>query len=48
MLKRIFIKLPLYVLWLAATISIIIPLIYWIITGDLEGWTDITEDIDMI
>lgn len=34
MLKRLFIKLPLYILFFAVIITGIIPLIYWIITGN--------------
>jgi len=39
MLKRLFIKLPLYILWFISIVTIIIPIGYWIITG-----RDYTED----
>lgn len=34
MLKRLFIKLPLYVLFFASFCTGVIPLLYWIITGE--------------
>jgi hypothetical protein len=34
MLKRLFIKLPLFILFFVVMITGIIPLIYWIITGN--------------
>lgn len=43
MLKRLFIKLPLYILFIAACCTGIIPLLYWIIIGD--DFTDLIEDI---
>ena len=45
-LKRLFIKLPLYIIWGGVTCTIVIPVIYWVITGDFERWVDLTEDID--
>jgi hypothetical protein len=32
-LKRLFIKLPLFILWAIFLCTIIVPIIYWILTG---------------
>ena len=45
-LKRLFVILPLRVAWLAMTITLLMPLFYWIITGrDLayEFWNYINK-----
>jgi hypothetical protein len=44
MLKRLFIKLPLYILFLISILTIIIPLGYWLITG--EDYTNIIDKIE--
>jgi len=46
MLKRLLIKLPLLIIWFALTCTIIVPLIYWIITDDIDGWMEKIECID--
>jgi len=46
MLKRLLIKLPLLIIWLVLTVTIIVPLIHWVITGDFDGWMEIAEWID--
>jgi hypothetical protein len=46
MFKRLFIKLPLYVLFFASLFTIVIPLVYWLITG--EDFTDFIYDIEYI
>ena len=46
MFKRLFIKLPLYVLFGACMITLVIPLVYWVVTGeDFVGFMDDIEDI---
>jgi len=44
-LKRLFIHLPLLIIWFAATLTLIIPLIFWLVTGDIDEWIEITDDI---
>lgn len=47
MIKRLFIKLPLYSLHCLATITLILPLIYWIITGKNVGdWMCLGDKIN--
>lgn len=43
MLKRLLVKLPLFILYFGALITCVIPLGYWIITGD--SYLDIFNDI---
>lgn len=45
-LKRLFIKLPLYVIYFVSLLTIVIPVFYWIITG--ESFTDLVDEIDNI
>ena len=44
-LKRLFIKLPLFILFSISVITLVIPLFYWIITGNdyLSYFDDIIE-----
>ena len=44
-LKRLFIHLPLLIIWSTASITIIIPIIFWLVTGDIDEWIKITDDI---
>ena len=46
MLKRLFIKLPLYILFFISIITFVIPLGYWIITGN--DYTDFLDNIDYL
>lgn len=49
MIKRIFIKLPLYLIFAILTITFIPPLLYWIITGkNLNDWMDLEQKIDKL
>jgi hypothetical protein len=41
-LKRLFIKLPLYIIFFITIFTIFIPLLYWVITGD--DYTEILQD----
>ena len=42
-LERLFIKLPLHLTLLIVTVTLIIPLIFWIIKGD--SWFDVVDDV---
>ena len=33
MLKRLFVKLPLYVLFFASFVTLVVPVAYWVFTG---------------
>lgn len=46
MLKRLFVKLPLYTLFFISVITLVIPLGYWIITGN--DYADLMEEIDYL
>lgn len=47
MLKRLFIKLPLYIIFFTATVIVIPPLLYWIITGgNLNDWMCLGDKIN--
>lgn len=46
MLKRLFIKLPLYILFFISIIIFVIPIGYWIITG--KDYTDLMKDIEYL
>jgi hypothetical protein len=41
-LERLFIKLPLHLTLLIVSVTLIIPLIFWIINGD--SWFDVVDD----
>jgi len=45
-LIRCFVKIPLYILWFAGALTIIIPIMYWIISG--YNWFDVFENINLI
>jgi len=47
MLKRLFIQLPLYIIFFVAIVSIIIPIGYWIITGNnpIDDFLEYIENI---
>ena len=45
-LKRLFINLPLYILFFVSIFTVIIPVGYWIITG--EDYTDFFDRIEEI
>ena len=45
MLKRLFIKLPLYILFFASIVTVIVPLGYWIVTGESYDFMDEIENI---
>ena len=45
-LLRLFVKIPLYILWFVMLLTVIIPIFYWVITDD--GWGDVKEEIDMM
>lgn len=47
MLKRLFIKLPLYLLWFISLITIIIPIGYWIITDKDYGLDQLQKISDL-
>ncbi len=42
-IKRLFIVMPLMVLLIASSITVVIPLIYWVITGN--DWIELKEEI---
>lgn len=42
-LFRLFIVLPLYIIWVAFGITLVIPLLYWIISG--RSYIDIPMDM---
>lgn len=42
-LKRIFIIIPLLLLFTISTFTLIIPLFYWVFTG--EDWLDLRDEI---
>jgi len=44
-LKQLFIHLPLLSLLFLATVSLIIPVGFWLITGDAEIWFDYIDKI---
>jgi hypothetical protein len=44
MLKRLFIKLPLYILFFISIIIFVIPIGYWIITGN--AYDDLFDKIE--
>ena len=46
MLKRLFVKLPLYIIAGALIVTIVAPLIYWVVTG--KNFTDLVMEIDYI
>lgn len=43
MIKRLFIKLPLYVVWFILLITGIVPILYWVIYG--RDFTEFMENI---
>lgn len=45
-LLRLFIIAPLKILWFLSMLTIVIPIIYWVFTGNY--WIDINDDIDEI
>lgn len=42
-LIRIFLIIPLMILFIAVSFTVIVPLLYWVITG--EDWIDIKDSI---
>lgn len=46
MLKRLFVKLPLYTLFFISVIIFVIPIGYWIITGN--DYTELMDEIDYL
>lgn len=46
MLKRLFVKLPLYILFFISIIIFVIPISYWIITG--KDYTELMEYIEYL
>lgn len=46
MIKRLFVKLPLYVLFFATLLTCIMPLGYWVVTGN--SYYNIFKKIDDI
>ena len=45
-LIRLFIKIPLYTLWFLVLLTIVIPILFWVLTD--KNWIDLGEDIDWI
>jgi len=45
-LIRLFIKIPLYILWFVGILTVVTPILFWVITD--ENWIDLHEDIDWI
>lgn len=43
-LKRLFIKLPLYILFGILYFTVVVPILYWVITG--EGYFSLDEYIE--
>ena len=46
MLRRLFVKLPLYTLFFISAIIFVIPICYWIITGN--DYTDLMDEIEYL
>ncbi len=44
MLKRLFVKLPLYIVFFVSCVTIIIPIVYWVITG--REYIEIVDEIE--
>ncbi len=47
-LKRLFVHLPLYIIWLGSTSTIVMPIIWWLVSGELDGWLEIPEQISCL
>ena len=42
-IKRLFLVMPLMVLFIALSITVIIPILYWVLTG--EDWIELKDEI---
>lgn len=46
MLNRLFVKLPLYLIFFICLVTVVIPIGYWVITGN--DYLDFMEKIDYL
>ena len=42
-LKRLFLVMPLMILFICLSLTILIPILYWVFTG--EDWIDLKDEI---
>jgi peptidoglycan/LPS O-acetylase OafA/YrhL len=42
-LKRLFLVMPLMILFICLSLTVVIPILYWVFTG--EAWFDLIEEI---